>query len=967
MPVDPDVQARVVRLSGVDPATLPPAAERIASTALAFAALGIDSPAVRAAPAAIWATDTDGLVLSWNDMAGRMFGWAADEVIGRPVPFALRDIDATAEHGRPGAGPAADERPVRPRLAVVDGGAPANGSPVAEADPSRPVTRSTTASPGVETTAGDGASRAPAPIPITGAAGDAMPDADARPGPPAELVTHARDGHELHVLVSSSVRHDPDDPPVTVWFATDVTDERAAAGKLEVEHDRWRRLLAGIADTVIILDERCLVREVTAYTPVVLGHRAEDLVGSSGFAQLDPADHERAGRAWERLLADPGGEAHDTFRIRHADGHYEQVELTATNLVADPVIRGIVMTGRLVTTQKESEALIASETEVLDLIARGAPLPATLSAITRIVESHTGGSAGILLLRPDAREFDIGTAGSVPMALLELLRRAPLTPSLTFETIDFRRVTVIGDLGSDRRTGHFAQTAETLGARSAWSIPVIKNRSGELLGLIAIFHSHHRPPSTYERRVGETASHLAAIAIERHRWQDQLRHQARHDELTGLPNRRSILGRLDRALAEGPDGTGPDRRTVAVVFVDIDRFKAVNDSYGHAAGDRLLVRFAVRLRNLVGSDDFVGHFGADEFVIILGRAAGVDDTRLVASRIDLALSEPFSLDEGEVYLTASIGVALCTGSETGVELIQHADAAMARAKDLGRDRMEVFDQVMRIQADAQLRIDRQLRAAVDRGELTIHYQPTVDVHSGATVGAEALLRWNHPTEGLLLPDTFLTVAEDTGTIVRIGRWVLDQAVAQARAWLDRHPHLEPFAISVNVSPRQLASPGFVEHVERTLDRHCWPADELVLELTEGILIEDRDASLALLNDLKSLGVRLAIDDFGTGFSSLNELHRFPLDTVKIDPSFVDSLEADGAGSPVVTAVLHMAHALGLRVVAEGVERADQHAGLQKLLCDQAQGFLFAVPAPPDELEERWLSARSPGPTFDDLP
>jgi diguanylate cyclase (GGDEF)-like protein len=871
MPVDPEVQARVARLTGVDPASLPPSAERIASTARAFAALGIESPAVRAAPVAIWSTGADGVVLSWNDMAHRLFGWVADDVIGLPAPWTP---DATGE----------------------------------------------------------------------------------------QVVSH-RDGHALRILLSSSPTG-PEPVSATVWFATDVTGERAAAHALELEHDRWLHVLPAVAGTVIIVDERCLIREITADTLTVLGHPSESFVGTTGFALLDPAEIERAALQWERVLSDPGHEYRDVFRSRHAEGHYEQVEYTAMNLVADPVIKGIVMTARLVTAQKESDSIVAGEAEVLDLVARGAPLDDTLAAVARIVEHHTGGSAGVLLLRRDAREFEIGTAGSVPVALLELLRRAPLTPSLTFETIDFRRVTVIGDLGSDRRTAHLAQATEALGARSAWSIPIIENRTDELLGLIAVFHGDHRPPSTRERRVSETAAQLAAIAIERHRWQDQLWHQARHDELTGLPNRPSILERLDLALAAlaARDADGPDAdRQVVVVFVDIDRFKGVNDSCGHAGGDRLLARFAVRLRNLVGPGDFVGRFGADEFIIILERATGLADARFVANRIDLALSEPFSLEEGELYLTASIGVALSTGAESAVDLVQHADAAMARAKELGRDRMEVFDLVMRTQADEQLRTDRQLRAAVERGELTLYYQPVFHVRTGAILGAEALMRWNHPTDGLLLPARFLPVAEDTGTIVRIGRWVLDEAVRQARDWIDRFPHLEPFTVSVNLSPRQISSPGLVEHVARTLERHAWPADQLVLELTEGVLIEDRDASLAVLRDLKALGAGLAIDDFGTGFSSLNELHRFPLDAVKIDPSFVASLQADGSGSPVATAVLHMAHALGLLVVAEGVESAGQHEGLQALQCDNAQGFHLARPAPPDELEDLWrAAARPPG-------
>lgn len=883
MPVDPEVQARVVGLSGVDPATLPPANDTAAAVDHALAALSPTSDAVEHAPVAVWTTGADGTVRTWNEAAQRLLGRPAANAVGRLPPI--------------------------------------EGSEPPGAAPERRWARQ----------------------------------------PAGQVVAIDVTGH----------RHDtPDGEVVTVWFATPAVDAPGTGpapgpgDEPDPDHDgdRWRRLLPCIADAVIVVNERGLITRVKSYAPEVLGHRTDDFTGSSGFALLDPTELERAWLVWERVLSDPGHEHRAVFRTRHADGHFEPVEYTAINLVGDPTVGGILMTSRLVTTLGASEALVSGEAEVLDLIARGAALPDTLAAVARIVETHTGGAAGILLLRPDAREFEIGTAGSVPVALLDLLRRAPVTPSLTFETIDFRRVTVIGDLGADHRTGPLGPTADdvnALGAGSAWSIPVIENGTDELLGLIAVFHRDQRPPSTYERRVGEAASHLAAIAVERHRWQHQLWHQARHDELTGLPNQASIIEHLDHVIASAHARGAGDPRSVAVVFVDVDRFKVVNDSYGHADGDKLLVRFAVRLRNLVGPHDFVGRFSADEFIIILDRVSDLADVRFVANRIDLALSEPFSLDEGEVYLTASIGVALSTGTESGTELIQHADAAMARAKDLGRDRMEIFDHFMRTQAEEHLRIDRQLRAAIEHGELRLHYQPIIDVRTGTTIGAEALLRWEHPTEGMLAPAHFLPVAEDTGTIVRIGRWVLDRAVSQAREWLDRQPHLEPFTISVNVSPRQLASPGLVEHVERTLDHHAWPADQLVLELTEGMLIEDRDAVVGVLRDLKALGVGLALDDFGTGFSSLNELHHFPLDAVKIHPSFVESLRADGSGSPVATAVLHMAHALGLLVVAEGVERSRQHAGLQILACDQAQGFHYARPAPPDELEATWMTAERP--------
>jgi diguanylate cyclase (GGDEF)-like protein len=706
-----------------------------------------------------------------------------------------------------------------------------------------------------------------------------------------------------------------------------------------------------ISDTVTILDEDCLVKESTGEFTDVLGYDFGDWVGSNGLALIHPDDLAQAGELWEKLIAQPGAELQDVFRTRHGDGHYELIAFTGVSLLHDPVVNGIVMTTRNVTAQKEAEALLSHEAQVLELIARDAPLAETLPAIADLVEKHSDGITGILLLSPDARRLEIGAAGSVPTELLEITRRSPLNPDPTAEAFDLRRPTIIPDLANDTHTEQLAVRAAQFNVHSSWSIPIIENRTEELLGVIASYFTDKREPTEHEREVGAVASHLASIAIERDRWQQALYHQARHHQLTGLPNRSLILENLDAAIERAAsNGT-----TAAVMFIDLDRFKVVNDSLGHAAGDKLLVRFGGRLSNLVRPGDFVGHFGADEFIVILENINDTDDVRFVANRLDLALSEPFGLDEGEIFLTASIGVAISrAGEESSESLLQHADAAMFRAKDLGRDRMEVFDREMRTRAVEQLRIDRDLRMAVERSELTVHYQPKIELSSGRIVGAEALLRWNHPEHGLILPDRFIGVAEDTGIIVRIGRWVLEEAVMQARTWVDRVPGIDDFMVAVNLSARQISAPGLVDQVSRVLQRYGWPADQLILELTESILIDDREATLDVLTDLKSVGVKLAIDDFGTGFSSLNYLHRFPVDIVKIDRTFVTNIEKNGEGSPVATAVMHMAHALGLTAAAEGVEEEHQLAGLRALDCDLGQGFLFAQAEPPDEIEQLLL-------------
>jgi EAL domain-containing protein (putative c-di-GMP-specific phosphodiesterase class I) len=318
----------------------------------------------------------------------------------------------------------------------------------------------------------------------------------------------------------------------------------------------------------------------------------------------------------------------------------------------------------------------------------------------------------------------------------------------------------------------------------------------------------------------------------------------------------------------------------------------------------------------------------------------------------LALSQPFSIrpragNAVEIHLTASIGAALARDGDRSHELLQHADAAMYRAKDRGRDRLEVYEETLRDRATELLTVDRELRRAVDQADLAVYYQPKIDLRTGRVIGAEALLRWNHAERGVVTPSEFIEIAEETGLIVRIGTWVLDEAVRQASTWANC-TRSDDFSVAVNLSARQLAARGLVADVAHVLEQYGWPPHRLTLELTESMLIEDAAANLLLLETLKELGVKLAIDDFGTGYSSLSYLHRFPVDIVKVDRAFVDPLLASGEGSPIAAAVMHMARALDLAVAAEGVENDHQLEGLRALGCDMAQGFLFSGPLPADE-------------------
>jgi diguanylate cyclase (GGDEF)-like protein/PAS domain S-box-containing protein len=432
---------------------------------------------------------------------------------------------------------------------------------------------------------------------------------------------------------------------------------------------------------------------------------------------------------------------------------------------------------------------------------------------------------------------------------------------------------------------------------------------------------------------------------ERKQAQLALAHQALHDALTGLPNRVLVAERLEQALARSAR-TGAE---VAVLFVDLDRFKVINDSRGHAAGDELLVTVAERLRRVVRTSDVVARFGGDEFVVVCEDQTAAFEAALVAERITEILREPILVDGQEIFLTASVGIAVADRACSPDSLLRDADAAMYRAKERGRARSEFFDATMRTEAIEHLETQSALHRAIERDELRVFYQPVIELATGAVTGVEALVRWEHPQHGLVSPASFIPLAEETGLIVPIGAWVLEQATAQLARWRAQSWG-RSLTLNVNLSARQLRQPDLMATLLSSLLSSGIEPAALCLELTETAFMEDADGHRTTLAGIQELGVSLAIDDFGTGYSSLTYLKRFPVSVLKIDQAFVRGLGEDAADTAIVKSVIDLAHALGLVVVAEGVETADQVAYLRRLGCDLAQGYYFARPQTPQDLE-----------------
>jgi len=429
--------------------------------------------------------------------------------------------------------------------------------------------------------------------------------------------------------------------------------------------------------------------------------------------------------------------------------------------------------------------------------------------------------------------------------------------------------------------------------------------------------------------------------VERKAVEQQLTYDSLHDEMTGLPNRFLFLDRLGQAIEyckRRPE------YTFAALFIDIDQFKVINDSLGHLTGDQLLISIGRRMKECLRSSDTVARFGGDEFAILLEITGEDNSIPMITDKIQEAIKLPFKLDGHELYITASIGIVLSiVGYNHPEEVLRDADIAMYRAKALGKARFEIFDIKMRFQAFSRLEMEQELRAALENREFQLYYQPIMSMKSNQVISLEALIRWNHPKRGLLLPGEFLSIAEESGLILPIGKWVLNEACAQLKRWHEKYPCLRNVSVNVNISNRQFSKPNFTQEVVEALQTNGLNAESLKLEITESVLISNYAAANEVFTQLRDSGVQLQIDDFGSGYSALGYLQHFPISAIKIDKSFIDEMGKGRRGTELIRAIVSMTRELGMETIAEGIETDEQLNELKGLLCNFGQGFLLSKP------------------------
>jgi len=628
--------------------------------------------------------------------------------------------------------------------------------------------------------------------------------------------------------------------------------------------------------------------------------------------RLHPDDAERVLRRQDEEWERPGRTWSDEYRLRRDDGTYAIIQIRGHNLPSTEGQPALTVGNvRDITTERETERRLQEAIDYADALFHSLP-----GALYHVGED---------------------------MRMVRWNRTLGEVTGYSDEELDGMLASAFfADDEQDKVTATFAHVNAT-GYGHVSADLVCKDGSRQ-----PSFFTCRR--FTYDGKLG-----YVGIALSMHEQvtlQQQLRREATHDALTGLANRTLLDEKLRAAIRAAEE----HEHMVAVLDLDLDRFKVVNDGFGHPYGDLVLQAVADRLRTLVCPEDTVVRMGGDEFVILVPYVDRFEDIHEMSQRLVDSFAEPFLVEGRYIYLTGSIGVSFYPrDGREGSELIDNADMAMYYAKAAGRSAFRVFAPVMAEEAQRRTDMETHLRTAAGDGQLWLAFQPKVDLASGAVTGCEALLRWNHPERGPIPPVEFIPVAEESGMIVAIGEWVLEQACRQGRAWLDEG--LEPMTIAVNISAAQLLQRDPVAWVVETLERTGFPAELLELELTESQLSQDVETTIGIIRRLRQLGVKVAIDDFGTGYSSLEYLRRFDVTSLKIDRSFVDGMLAESSDEAIVRAAIALANAFGISVIAEGVETEEQQRFLSELRCDAMQGYLVSRPVAAAEyaslLQGRW--------------
>jgi diguanylate cyclase (GGDEF)-like protein/PAS domain S-box-containing protein len=676
------------------------------------------------------------------------------------------------------------------------------------------------------------------------------------------------------------------------------------------------------------------------------GLSREAFVGKTVF-DLYPGDRglaERMDALDRELWRSPGSQQYEAVIATSDGARHDALYYKATYARADGVVAGLVGTIIDISDRKQSERRQTMEHAITRVLADaqdlGEAIPRIIQTICETMGWHYGdryaydAEAGLLrrqemwcIDQPEIRAF-------ATSAMHRAVKPDPEGIGIVRRTYATASPLWVSDVTKTQLKRR--ELIERAGLHGAFAFPLVANN--QVLGVMEFFHRDVREPDAMLLQIAESIGRQIGQFIVRMQAEEAVKFVAMHDSLTQLPNRMMFNQRLEHAIGDAERKGG----SLAVMFIDLDRFKIINDTLGHESGDLLLREVAQRITDNLRSGDTVARLGGDEFVVLLEEAADLAAIGRVAEKLIAALTANYAIAGREVHVTASIGISSFPGDAQDMRsLLKYADIAMYRAKEQGRNTFQFYSDQFNVHSVERLTLESQLRGALERNELVVHYQPVVEAATGRISGMEALVRWQHPEKGLLAPGHFIGIAEETGLVVPIGAWVLACACAQQRAWVEHG--LPPTRVAVNLSPRQFLHRHLIDDIVKVLDETRADTSLLELEITESTVMHNAQRAAALLAQLKEMGLRVAIDDFGTGYSSLAYLKRFPIDSLKIDRSFVADVPDDAGNTAITQAIMAMAHSLGLKVIAEGVENEAQLAFLRAQGCEELQGYYFSKP------------------------
>lgn len=728
-----------------------------------------------------------------------------------------------------------------------------------------------------------------------------------------ELLNYQKNGTQFWVELSIVPVADE-----TGWFHYWISVQRDIT-KRKLKELALQTLIENSTDCIVIVDGNGVITYATPSVNQFFGLESPLLIGQALFSYVDLKDAEKLRQVIDRVNRHPDIAMPFEFKVQNKlTSSWMYFEAAASNKLGDENHSNVVLNLKDITQQK-------IQSDRLQLLEKA--VAASSNGI--IITDATLPDNPIIYVSPGFEKVTGYSASEVIGLNCRFLQGADTNQPVRYDL----RKNLLEDEESRIEIRNYRKDGTLF-----WNelhISPIRNAEGKVTNYVGVQND-----ITTRKTVEEQMAHLAF-----------------HDSLTQLPNRALFLHSLERALLK----RSKDERFVGVLFFDLDRFKIVNDSLGHEVGDQLLKAVGERLRNQARQYDLVSRLGGDEFTILMEDLTDPLEATVVASRVLEAMSIPFQLAGREVFVTTSIGIALAnTGDISPTTLMRKVDVALYQAKNKGKARFEIYDEALNLRALERLELEGQLGRALERGEFVLYYQPKFRLDTGAIIGMEALVRWNNPGRGLVYPSEFIPIAEETGLIRPLGRWVLEQACLQANLWNQHFKGEFPMVMSVNLSARQLQQVDLVNQVANILAQTSLPANLLQLEITESVVMEDAELNTATLNQLKQLGVQLAIDDFGTGYSSLSYLKRFPVDCLKIDRSFVMGLDQDPAQEciAIVQAVVSLSEALKVEVIAEGVETEQQAEQLLALGCNFGQGYYYSKPLSAEQVEQ--LLRNAPG-------